>query len=111
MKKSFRRWIVLGLAAVLTLGGAALAQKSDAAKPALKKVESTDPALRLKWYDQHMAMKASTPYANLKWRFIGPDIIGGRCTDIAVPKGSKHTIYIGSATGGVWKTENSGITW
>ena len=86
-----------------------------ATKPAKeqKKVESTDPGLRLKWYDQHMAMKASTPYKDLKWRWIGgnTDFIGGRCTDIAVPKGSKRTIYIGSATGGVWKTENSGITW
>ncbi len=111
MKTSPRLPIVLGLVSALALGGVALAQKTAPAKAGLKKVESTDPALRLKWYDQHMAMKAGTPYANLKWRFIGPDIIGGRCTDIAVPKGSKQTIYIGSATGGVWKTENSGITW
>jgi photosystem II stability/assembly factor-like uncharacterized protein len=111
MKKILRPWLVFGIVAALALGGTALAQKSNASKPALKKAESTDPALRLKWYDQHAAMKAATPYAALKWRFIGPDIIGGRCTDIAVPKGSKHTIYIGSATGGVWKTENSGITW
>jgi photosystem II stability/assembly factor-like uncharacterized protein len=111
MKTSPRLLIVLGLVSALVLGGVALAQKAAPAKAGLNKVESTDPALRLKWYDQHMAMKAATPYANLKWRFIGPDIIGGRCTDIAVPKGSKQTIYIGSATGGVWKTENSGITW
>ncbi|MGB8953049.1 MAG: hypothetical protein WCC06_10350 [Candidatus Aminicenantales bacterium] len=84
-----------------------------AAQPAKgpKKVESTDPALRLKWYAQHQTLKAATPYKDLKWRFIGPDIIGGRCTDIAVPKGRTHTLYIGSASGGVWKTENSGITW
>jgi photosystem II stability/assembly factor-like uncharacterized protein len=111
MKKSIQLWIVVGCLLALALGASALTQKSAPAKPALKKVESTDPALRLKWFDQHRTMKAATPYANLKWRFIGPDIIGGRCTDIAVPKGSKQTIYIGSATGGVWKTENSGITW
>ena len=70
-------------------------EKRRPAKTALKKVESTDPALRLKWFDQHQAMKAQTPFKDLKWRFIGPDIIGGRCTDIAVPKGSRHTIYIG----------------
>ncbi len=88
-------------------------QKAAQPAKAQKKVESTDPALRLKWYEQHMAMKAATPYKDLIWRFIrgGIDSIGGRCTDIAVPKGSKQTIYIGSATGGVWKTENSGITW
>ncbi|HHF51988.1 MAG TPA: hypothetical protein ENL46_04810 [Candidatus Aminicenantes bacterium] len=76
-----------------------------------KKVESTDPGQRLAWYQQHMEMKEQSPFKDLKWRFLGPDVISGRCTDIAVPKGSKHTIYIGAATGGVWKTRNSGVTW
>lgn len=76
-----------------------------------KKIESTDPGLRLKWFEEHVAMKDSSIFKDLKWRFLGPDIISGRCTDIAVPKGSKHTIYVGAATGGVWKTVNSGITW
>ena len=78
---------------------------------AQEKVESTDPAVRLKWYEQHMAMKETSVFKKLKWRSIGPDIISGRCTDIAVPKGSQHTIYAGAATGGLWKTENSGISW
>jgi photosystem II stability/assembly factor-like uncharacterized protein len=78
---------------------------------AQKKLENSDPAQRLKWFEQHTAMKEASPFKDLKWRQIGPDIISGRCTDIAVPKGSKHTIYVGAATGGVWKTVNSGITW
>jgi len=86
------------LAVVLILGAVAFAQP-------------TDPALRLKWAGQYAAMKAATPYPNLAWRFIGPDVIGGRCTDIAVPKGNPKVIYIGSATGGVWKTEDMGATW
>jgi len=107
---NFKRIVLCLLVLFVILTVAAAVQKVGPAKT-MKKVESTDPALRLKWYDQHVAMKAATPYKDLRWRFIGPDIIGGRCTDIAVPKGSKHTIYVGSATGGVWKTENSGITW
>jgi len=67
--------------------------------------------VRLKWYKQHMAMKETSVFKKLKWRNIGPDIISWRCTDIAVPKGSQHTIYAGGATGGLWKTENSGISW
>ena len=74
-------------------------------------IDSTDPAQRLKWFEQHTAMKSTSLFKDLKWRFLGPDIISGRITDIAVPKGSKHTIYVGAATGGVWKTTNSGITW
>ena len=58
-----------------------------------------------------MAMKKTSAFKDLQWRFLGPDIISGRCTDVDVPKGSKHTIYVAAATGGVWKTENSGITW
>ena len=74
-------------------------------------IQSTDPDLRLKWYAEHMAMKKASIFKDLKWRFLGPDTISGRCTDVDVPKGSKHTIYVAAATGGVWKTENSGITW
>ncbi len=68
---------------------------------AQKKLENTDPAQRLKWHEQHQAMKEASPFNSLKWRLIGPDIISGRCTDIAVPGSSKHTIYVGAATGGV----------
>ena len=46
-----------------------------------KKIENTDPAIRLKWYKQHVAMKETSIFKDLKWRFIGPDIISGRCTE------------------------------
>ncbi len=75
------------------------------------RIESTDAALRLKWFEEHMAMKETSIFQDLKWRSLGPDIISGRCTDIAVPRGDKHTIYVGAASGGLWKTMNSGITW
>ncbi len=74
-------------------------------------VQSTDPAQRMQWFEQHTAMKAKTPHAYLKWRFIGPDIIGGRVTDVDVPKGSKKVIYVATASGGLWKTTNTGVTW
>ena len=79
--------------------------------PAQTRIESTDPALRLKWFEKHMAMKETSPFKQMTWRSLGPDIISGRCTDIAVPEGDKHTIYAGAASGGLWKTVNSGITW
>jgi photosystem II stability/assembly factor-like uncharacterized protein len=113
MRYSRNLFLLVLISFSLSLLTISAGQKAPNPAKAQKKVESTDPALRLKWYEQHMAMKASTPYKDLKWRWIGgnTDSIGGRCTDIAVPKGSKQTIYIGSATGGVWKTENSGVTW
>jgi len=111
VKLSKRSVIIVFLALSAALVAFADQTKAPAAKAALKKVENTDPAQRLKWYDQHQAMKAQTPFKDMKWRFIGPDIIGGRCVDIAVPKNSRNIMYIASAVGGLWKTENTGITW
>jgi photosystem II stability/assembly factor-like uncharacterized protein len=78
-----------------------------------KRIHSTDPALRMKWYDQHVEMRKVTPYKNMKWQHIGPTNISGRCTDIAVvtPKGENYVIYVAAASGGVWKTVNEGTTW
>lgn len=45
------------------------------------------------------------------WSFAGPDNIGGRITDIECPPGNPGTIYVGAATGGIMKTEDSGATW
>lgn len=76
-----------------------------------KKVENTLPELRIEGYETYQKMRDTSIFKDVEWRFIGPDVISIRCTDVGVPKGSKHTIYVGSATGGLWKTVNSGITW
>jgi photosystem II stability/assembly factor-like uncharacterized protein len=47
----------------------------------------------------------------LEWRSIGPANMGGRIDDFAVVEGFPHIIYVGTASGGVWKTTNNGITW
>jgi photosystem II stability/assembly factor-like uncharacterized protein len=45
------------------------------------------------------------------WRSIGPANMGGRVDDIAVVESNPSIIYVGFATGGVWKTTNNGTTW
>jgi photosystem II stability/assembly factor-like uncharacterized protein len=47
----------------------------------------------------------------LEWRCIGPANMGGRIDDFAVVESDPHIIYVGTASGGVWKTTNNGITW
>jgi photosystem II stability/assembly factor-like uncharacterized protein len=47
----------------------------------------------------------------LKWREIGPAVVGGRVADIAVDEANTRIIYVGTATGGVWKSTNHGTTW
>lgn len=46
----------------------------------------------------------------LHWRQIGPAVMGGRVSDLAVVESDPATFYVGTATGGVWKTTNNGIT-
>lgn len=48
--------------------------------------------------------------AALRFRTIGPTIMGGRVSDLAVVESDPRIFYVGVATGGVWKTENAGIT-
>jgi len=45
------------------------------------------------------------------WEFSGPLNIGGRITDIEIPTGDANTYYVGAASGGIFKTTNSGQTW
>ena len=52
----------------------------------------------------------STAKQVLKWREIGPTIMSGRISDIAVVESDPSTFYVGTATGGIWKTENAGTT-
>ena len=52
-----------------------------------------------------------TQLKNLKPRNIGPAGMSGRVTTIDALWSNPDIIYIGTASGGVWKTENSGTTW
>lgn len=45
------------------------------------------------------------------WRGIGPASMGGRVDDIAVVESDPYLVYVGFATGGVWKSTNNGTTW
>ncbi len=44
------------------------------------------------------------------WRNIGPWTFSGRITDFAVPKGQSQVYYVATASGGLWKTEDGGIS-
>ncbi|HAO46912.1 MAG TPA: hypothetical protein PLZ45_01830 [Ferruginibacter sp.] len=50
-------------------------------------------------------------FKNLKPRNIGPAGMSGRITSIDVVVDNPNIIYLGAASGGVWKTENSGNSW
>ncbi|HTX35754.1 MAG TPA: hypothetical protein VME43_12065 [Bryobacteraceae bacterium] len=48
---------------------------------------------------------------NLKFRSIGPAVMGGRLDDFAVVESDPRIIYLGAAAGGLFKTVNGGQTW
>ncbi len=47
----------------------------------------------------------------IKWREIGPACFGGRIDDIEAVPNNPNIIFIGSASGGIFKSFNNGITW
>ncbi|TAG51416.1 MAG: glycosyl hydrolase, partial [Runella slithyformis] len=51
----------------------------------------------------------SDDFKNLKYRFIGPD--GNRAIAIAGEAGNPNVAYIGAASGGIFKTDDAGISW
>ncbi len=51
----------------------------------------------------------SDHFKNLKFRFIGPD--GNRAIAAVGVSSDHNTYYIGAASGGLWRTQNNGISW
>ena len=78
-----------------------------------QRIVNTDPQQRLAWFDEFAKMKTASKFKDLKWQFLGPNNVSGRVTDVAVvaPKGRNYTIFAATASGGVWKTDNEGVTW
>ena len=54
---------------------------------------------------------ATDKLKNLEFREIGPAVMGGRIDDFAVVESNPNIVYVGTASGGVWKTTNNGTTW
>jgi len=50
-------------------------------------------------------------FSGLEWRNIGPANMAGRVADIEGVPGNPNIVYVGTASGGVWKTINGGVTW
>src|SRR5229473_3364345 len=55
--------------------------------------------------------KAVEALKGLQFRELGPAIMGGRVDDFAVVEGDPKIVFVGMASGGVWKTTNAGTTW
>src|SRR6478672_5932500 len=52
----------------------------------------------------------STLFSGIRFRSIGPALVSGRIVDLAVNPKNNSEYYVASANGGVWKTNNAGVT-
>ena len=68
------------------------------------------PSTRLAAQADSSQVVPASAYQGLRWRNVGAGR-GGRVTGLAGVRQQPHTFYIGASGGGVWKTEDAGITW
>ncbi len=104
---SLCRRLLLG-ACTLLLIGAARAQENSPAPP---------PSATVAPASSVSPTPTPAPYAlsdvlfkNLKARSIGPAVMGGRVSDIALDPRNPAVFYVGLATGGLFKTGDNGVT-
>ena len=64
-------------------------------------------AQAIQWKKQSISQdKASAEL----WEFVGPLNTGGRITDVEIPIDDANTYYVGTASGGIFKTIDGGVT-
>jgi photosystem II stability/assembly factor-like uncharacterized protein len=88
---------------VCTLAGCTLALSGSFHPPRLSSAAAAAP-------DSAERALTADDLKGLAWRSIGPANMGGRCSAIALVPGSRTSFYVGFGTGGVFKTENLGVT-
>src|SRR6478735_7630597 len=69
------------------------------------------PALTALTSSRTAAQGVTSPFDALHFRDIGPAATGGRIHDLQIDPKNPAVLYVGAATGGIWKTTNKGVTW
>jgi photosystem II stability/assembly factor-like uncharacterized protein len=75
---------------------------------------NADPDVYIKAIEHVKEMKSQldkNTLSNVQWEFAGPINIGGRIVDIEFNPQDPSMVYAGSATGGVFKSTDMGVTW
>ena len=54
---------------------------------------------------------AAADFSPMTARSIGPAGMSGRVSDVAVNLKDPTVVYVGAATGGVWRSQDGGLTW
>src|SRR5882672_4702495 len=101
-----KRIVGFGLFILLMTQGAALSRAQEpSATPAPSPQETPSPN------DLISKTPFEDAFQRLEWRSIGPANMGGRTADIEGVPGNANVVYVATASGGLWKTVNGGVTW
>lgn len=73
-------------------------------------IPATSPEVRAQSFQHRQQMRQNSIFREYPVRNVGPVVMSGRVTDIAVQTDLPRVFYVGFASGGVFKTENSGNT-
>ncbi|HEV7743423.1 MAG TPA: hypothetical protein VGO56_00375 [Pyrinomonadaceae bacterium] len=92
------------LGALLMQSGALSYAQDLTATPSPNPAESPSPASDAK-------PTFESAFERLEWRSIGPANMGGRTADVEGVPGNANIVYVATASGGLWKTANAGVTW
>jgi hypothetical protein len=72
----------------------------DWKEKALKHIEQNQPAFA-----------KTSDVTQLSWQSLGPINVAGRLRSIVIDKDHPDTMFVGSVSGGIWKTTNGGGVW
>ena len=61
--------------------------------------------------EEDASRMVSSTFSGLEMRGIGPALMSGRISDVALHPENPNLWYVAVGSGGVWKTENAGTTW
>ncbi len=73
-------------------------------------ITPTTTAERSQSIEQRHDMRNNSVFKEYPVRNVGPVVMGGRITDLAVEDDTARKFYVAFASGGVFKTKNSGNT-
>ena len=99
-----RTWTIACAALVLLLS----TLDAQAKRPRPEGPTSIDD--RLSAWHLHQRMDEDSLFRGLTWRCVGPIAMGGRLVDIEVHPAEPYTFYVAYASGGLWRTENNGLS-
>jgi photosystem II stability/assembly factor-like uncharacterized protein len=96
-----------------------MAPQSQRRHRPIQRVRAGTSGLRLEQLEDRRLLSSSLPLSPVNWTSLGPApevgpgalAVSGRVDGIATDPTNADIIYVATASGGVWKTTNSGVTW